>query len=297
METNQEINNSNIKVKYLNTESNLRIKQFPFVYTLKGDIIHKFNYRLFKFNEINKEKNINKYFSCDKNDLQSIINIRNFNRNKISIKNLKQFNSNYKHKNLNKTFINTMNYFFTQPNNDKSKNNNLIKIQRNKPFSSKYRNYLQKMEFNKNNEDRSESFDRKNYKIYNKQNDKKEINFCLIPLFYKHKIRNNKYKNNKKYIKSVLYNKLEKNININNNIFANLNTSQQKKNRIKLLNRKKNNIFKLKNKSLDLKADENDMETKVRFANLKKELLQETLKINKMFCDFDRKNADKVKKI
>ena len=55
------------------------------------------------------------------------------------------------------------------------------------------------------------------------------------------------------------------------------------------------NIFKLKLKkeSSDSKTEENDMEPKIRFNNLKKELLQEKLKINKMFIDFSKQISDK----
>ena len=53
--------------------------------------------------------------------------------------------------------------------------------------------------------------------------------------------------------------------------------------------RKNRKIYKIK------MMKENDMEPKFRFTHFKKQLLQETLKINKMFNDFNKQISDKQK--
>lgn len=300
------INKNKEKNKCVNTESNLKIKEFPFISTLKGDIVHKFNYRLFKFNEINKNRNINKYFSCNKDDLFSNIKIRNLSINKKSIKNLKELKSNSKYNNPNNNYIETMDYFYSEPNSVKnSKRSISSKIFKNKYFSPQSRKNLSKMAFNGNTDsNRNQSLDRMISLNFNSNINKNNINLCLVPIFYKYKKRNNIiynniYKNTNKNIKNLLFNnKLENNNNAFNKNLLMPNTSYKKNNRIQLFNRTKNNFkIKVKNETLDSKGDENDMETKVRINNFRKELLQETLKINRMFTDFNKQITDKIRRI
>ena len=70
-------------------------------------------------------------------------------------------------------------------------------------------------------------------------------------------------------------------------------TSQRK-------NQKQNNILnkylKKKNKRRS-ETEENDMKPKMRFINLKKDLLDETLKINKMFGNYRRQIIEIEKEI
>ena len=49
--------------------------------------------------------------------------------------------------------------------------------------------------------------------------------------------------------------------------------------------------------NMDSRTDENDMKPKFRFINLKKDLLEENLKINKMFAEFNREISEKEKSL
>ena len=110
-------------------------------------------------------------------------------------------------------------------------------------------------------------------------NQNSKYNMCLVPLFYQknrlnkkksiHPISNEKFyikqKNHKKIFNGFLYRK----------IFE------------------KNNI---ENKRRD-ETEENDMKPKIRFINLKKELLDENLKINKMFWTFQKQILETEKNL
>jgi len=102
---------------------------------------------------------------------------------------------------------------------------------------------------------------------------------CLVPVYFLHK---NKLKQNK-----------TNNINTNRNILF-----SAKSLKIKTLNQNKilNKFLNKKNKRRS-ETEENDMKPKIRFINFKKELLDETLKINKMFGNYRRQIIEIEKEI
>jgi hypothetical protein len=104
-------------------------------------------------------------------------------------------------------------------------------------------------------------------------------NLCLVPVYFLHK---NKLKQNK-----------TNNINTNRK-----NLSSAKSLKIKTLNQNKilNKFLNKKNKRRS-ETEENDMKPKIRFINFKKELLDETLKINKMFGNYRRQIIEIEKEI
>ena len=59
----------------------------------------------------------------------------------------------------------------------------------------------------------------------------------------------------------------------------------------------KNDKFIIKNTPLECKIDENDMKPKIMFINLKKDLLEQTLKINRMFSLFNKQIKENEKSI
>lgn len=109
-------------------------------------------------------------------------------------------------------------------------------------------------------------------------NQNTKYNMCLVPLFY------HKNKSNKKYIPKLS----------NDNFFM------KQKNRKNIYNefldRKivEKNIIENKRR---VETEENDMKPKMRFINLKKELLDENLKINKMFGTFQKQILEEEKNL
>jgi hypothetical protein len=105
-------------------------------------------------------------------------------------------------------------------------------------------------------------------------------NLCLVPVYFLHK---NKLKQNK-----------TNNINTNRK-----NLSSAKPLKIKTLNQNKilNKFLNKKNKRRS-ETEENDMKPKIRFINLKKDLIDENLKINKMYGTFQKQilEAEKILK-
>ena len=57
------------------------------------------------------------------------------------------------------------------------------------------------------------------------------------------------------------------------------------------------NEFLKKNNKRRSETEENDMKPKIRFINLKKELLDETFKINRMFGNYRKQIIEKEKEI
>ena len=124
-----------------------------------------------------------------------------------------------------------------------------------------------------------------------------KVNLCLVPLFH---LYNNKFtKFNNKKNNNILKNNLFNNkYDVTKNIISETLTKTDFSSQHNIKNdslKKMSNIFKIKAKkeSSDAKTEENDMEPKIRFNNLKKVLLQEKLKINKMFIDFSKQISDK----
>ena len=108
------------------------------------------------------------------------------------------------------------------------------------------------------------------------QNRNDIIKLCLIP---KYKL----YTLKKEHIKNKI-------LSTNNNYI--------KSKTQKVLIRRPKNILKIGNNSnIESKTEENDMKPKIRFINIKKELLEKTLKINRMFIDFKKQIKDKEKTI
>lgn len=103
------------------------------------------------------------------------------------------------------------------------------------------------------------------FKRIKNNNNATNMNICLIPFLYISK--------NKKKIKKQKLNYLKENFPIQKNL---------NKNKNKILN----NLF-FENKRRN-ETEENDMKPKYRFINIKKELLEETTKINKMFISFGK---------
>ena len=288
-----EENNQLIKNKYeyttnKNIKSSLNLKQrsiSSFSNEDVKDIIQKFHYKLYKYNELNKISNINYYLS-KKENLFSNIFVKNYN------KKIKEFNSISQ---TNDKFLRTINDFHRKHKTIKNK-----KIQKihSKNFSTpeslhflpkmnsiKYDGYVINDKINRTlerNKDKSEN---------------KKVNLCLVPLIHLYNYKFNQFNNrkNNNILKNNIFNsKYDMTKNIISETLTKTDFSSQHNIKNDSL-KKMSNIFKikLKKESSDSKTEENDMEPKIRFNNLKKELLQEKLKINKMFIDFSKQISDK----
>ena len=279
---NQTIKNYNKeKIKSFKTEPNLKITNLSSISNSSKQILDNLNYKLFKYNE-NRKKNINILFPFNKDELFSTIIIKNFNK-KISIKNLKELNTKSE-QNSNNIYHSATNSF--------NNNSNRLRINQNIVNNNKYyfpinKNILPKM--NNNN-----SLDKECSIINNSIKDRK-INLCLVPLIHSYRYKRNKFNNIKNSIfSSIFNNKKNKNKikNTRNNTFSKTSSSYYKiRNKTKnIINSK---IIKEYKDTKEEKEEENDMEPKIRFINLKKELIQENLKINKMFFDFNKEILDK----
>ena len=103
-------------------------------------------------------------------------------------------------------------------------------------------------------------------------------NLCLAPIYF---FLNNKSRKNK-----------INNINIRKNLSSSKPLQKKNQNQNNILNK----YLKKKNKRRS-ETEENDMKPKMRFINLKKDLLDETLKINKMFGNYRRQIIEIEKEI
>ena len=103
-------------------------------------------------------------------------------------------------------------------------------------------------------------------------------NLCLAPIYFflKKKSRKNKINN----------------INIRKNLSSSKPLQKKNQNQNNILNK----FLEKKNKRRS-ETEENDMKPKMRFINLKKDLLDETLKINKMFGNYRRQIIEIEKEI
>ena len=267
---------TNKNIKDLATEPNIKAKNKLYFSPIIKEKLHKLNFKLYKYNELNRITNKRKLLKVNEKDLFSNIIIKNYNKNK-TIKNLYQLNTDSESIDYNINYIKTLNNFHTPYNSCKNTRKILPKnINRNKFYSLKKNNYLPKMTFSnyiKNNNETKNS--------NNKDNNEK-INLCLVPIFqiYKNKFKNmkkNNYRNdlNNRFIS-------ENNSYYNKTIYTKL--------KIKCKKRMKKDLF-------ESKTDENDMKPKNRFINLKKDLLEQTLKINRMFVVFNKQIKEKEKMI
>ena len=282
---NQAIKNyNNVKIKSFKTEPNLKITDFSSISNSGKQILYKLNYKLFRFNE-NRKKNINNLFPFNKDELFSTIIIKNFNK-KISIKNLTELNTKYEY-NSNNINHNTINSFSNNSNKLRMIQNN---VNKNKYYFPINKNILPKMIKIKN--DNNNSLEKECSFIHNSIKDRK-INLCLVPLIHSYRHKINKYNNMKHRIFSSIFNNINNNNkNIRIKTFSKTSSSYYK-NRSKskyIINTKINKEYK---DTKEEKDEENDMEPKIRFKNLKKELIQENLKINKMFFDFNKEILNK----
>ena len=110
--------------------------------------------------------------------------------------------------------------------------------------------------------------------IQNRINHKNIFNneFCLIPVSHKYKSKFKKKELNLMDLKQNIDNEnfKHRNKNIILNVFS-------KKKKLNIYGKKRTN-----------ETEDNDMKAKIRFINLKRDLLDENLKINKMFGTFQR---------
>lgn len=285
--TNQLIKNKNKNNTNKNIKSNLNLKQrsiSSFSNEDVKDIMQKFHYKLYKYNELNKIANINYYLSKKENLFSNIV-VKNYN------KKLKEFKSISQTK-----FLKTINDFHRKHIAIKNKKNQKI---HNKNFSTpESLHFLPKMNSIKYD---GYIINDKNNRTLEKNKDKTEnnkVNLCLVPLIHLYNYKFTKFnnrKNNNNILKNNIFNSK---FDITKNIISETLTKTDFSSQHNIKNdslKKMSNIFKLKLKkeSSDSKTEENDMEPKIRFNNLKKELLQEKLKINKMFIDFSKQISDK----
>ena len=120
---------------------------------------------------------------------------------------------------------------------------------------------------------------RKNNRIFYEKSIKNNTNnqkLCLVPVFLFHK---NKIKKNEIDL-----------INVRKNIYSAKSSKRKNTNRIL------NDFLNKKNKRRN-ETEENDMKPKIRFINFKKDLLDENLKINKMFGNYQRQIIELEKEI
>lgn len=287
-----EVSNQLIKDKYeLNRnkkiKTNLNLKQrsiSSFSNEDLKDIMQKFHYKLYKYNELNKIANINYYLSKKENLFSNIV-VKNYNKKFKDFKTISQTND---------KFFKTLNDFHRK---HKTINNKKIQKIHSKNFSSpEPLHFLPKMNSIKYNgyfinDDINRTLEKKNNKTENNK-----VNLCLVPLIHLYNYKFAKFNNKKNNIlKNTIFNsKYDATKNIISETLTKTDFSSQHNIKNDSL-KKMSNIFKikLKKESSDSKTEENDMEPKIRFNNLKKELLQEKLKINKMFIDFSKQISDK----
>jgi len=288
-----EVSNQLIRNKYEynrnnNIKTNLNLKQrsiSSFSNEDVKDIMQRFHYKLYKYNELNKISNKNYYLSKNENLFSNII-VKNYNKKIKEFKSIPQTNN---------KFLKTINDFHRKHKIIKNRKNQKI---HNKNFSTpESLHILPKM--NSIKYDRNIINDKIN-RTLDKNKDKTEnnkVNLCLVPLIHLYNYKFTKY-NNKKNNNILKNNAFNSKYDITKNIISETLTKTDFSSQHNIKNdslKKMSNIFKVKlrRESSDSKTEENDMEPKIRFNNLKKELLQEKLKINKMFIDFSKQISDK----
>ncbi len=258
-------NINNKPIRHYKTESNLKSKDLSNINPINKNLLKLFNYKLFKLNESNKQLNINQLSS--NKELSSNIQITNYN-------------------NHTKNYNITTNYYNTNRNTNKEILKHVNKV---KYFSPELNNNINKY------------FHQKLFK--NKIN--KEMKFGLFPLYYLSMNKSNKLIKNKIINKKLYYKKHEyfKN-NIDNDFLSKTNYTNNNYINNNFINNNHNYFLKnvkkkfhQKKKKNDHDSEENDMKPKIRFINLKKDLMEENLKINKMFSDFIREIAEKEKSL
>ena len=280
------------QMRHFKSESNLKTKN---CLLSDRDIIHKMNYKLYKYNEEYRKKHKKNYsFS----NLFSNINSRNCNKNK-----LKELYSNIE---LNKLDGNNEQIYL------KIYTKSSIKIipkyikknkTRNKYYSHNNIKNLLPTTTNKKENNNNKVLSKKS--IYNNINNKskqnKEYKLCLVPLLCIYKNRNNKFHSKKNIFKSgILNDKGEFEL-----CKSKINNSSSKPSISSYLNNNKNlsknskNIYKSSMSRLytESKAEQDDMKPNIRFMQLKKELFKENLNIYKMFSDFSKQISDRAKYI
>ena len=265
----------NNNIKYLATEPNIKSKNLLLFSPIIKEKLHKLNYKLYKYNELNRKTNKRILYEVNEKDLFSNIIIQN---KKNYIKNLYQLNTD------SESIDNNNNYNYIKPLKNFHTHDNICKytmkvfpknIRRNKFYSLKKTNYLPKMTCSNYIKNHNE-----NISPINNHN-KEKINLCLVPLLQLYKKKFNVQKNKCR-------------INLNNREISENNSYYNKTIYTKLKNKWKN---RMKKDLLESKIDENDMKPKNRFINLKKELLEQTLKINRMFVVFNKQIKEKEKTI
>ena len=279
LNNNLQKSNNIRKIRHFKTESIFKSQDFSKAQPLDKKIIKKFNYRLFKLNESNKSPNLNNIHHYTCKDLFSNILVKNFTYN--SIKSIHILNSNIKKNFLNKNYSRTTNNFKIPKNFSKKGKKLIVK------HIIKHKSNLKSPETN----DINNSVNKKKINYDNKNGNK--IKYGLFPLYYLNKQKVNKLSKKNSINNNLFYGRKDfyKNI-IDNDILSKTNYTNNKIS-IKKTRNKLNNI-KIKENSISL-PEENDMKPKIRFINLRKDLLEENLKINRMFADFNREIAEKEK--
>ncbi len=282
---NKNVKNDNIpKIKYFNTESIPKAKTLLSISPKYIDNFNKLSYKLFKLNE--KNRRTTKYNSnlCNIKELFSNILVKNY-KKKHYIKSLNELNLYTESNTSNNNYTYTINNFQTPTYSGRTTMKKFHKSIKNNNTNSFKRCYLlPKMTLI--------NFKLMNNLIRPNNNKKEKINFCLAPLLktirsrsLKSKRREENEKKNPSHGKDTQNNK-EK-------IFRKINSSSTPKTG---LQKKKNFLTINTNKGyVESITEENDMKPKIRFINLKKHLMEETLKINKMFTHFHRQINEQKK--
>ena len=264
---------NNNKIKHFKTESNLKSKNNSNYPSSKNTIIHKFNYKLFLFNEKNRKSSKNNIQHVNAKDLFKNIIVKNF-KKKLYNNNI-FLNTNSKISNFSKKDIRTTNCLNSQYNSSKSS----MKIIPKHINRIKYHSPDATIILTKNNN------------IRNKTDNNVKLGF--IPLYYLYNNKENKI-NRKKFIENNEWFGKEKlyKYNKDNDRLSKTNYCNNK-----MLLKKTKNFFHIKNKRehSDSKNEENDMKPKIRFLNMKKDLREENLKINRMFVEFNKEILEKEK--
>ena len=251
---------------------NLKKSQF----TKRNKIIYKNNiYNLFRYNENAKKKIQEKNNDNRKIDnFNSVIKIMSTPIKNKPLNNILLHNNNTQERNK-KSYINNILPFYTNTNNNKSRNKKNFSCLINTDSSS-----LSKLiTSSRINKTETNNINKKNNGIFLNSKIKPKLNTEILE-----KINN--YNINKKYNKYFI------NCNIDKNIIKRL-VSQSYKNRLNTIKNKNLNDFdKIKiytpNKKhkVILFRDVNDMKPINRFNILRRELLHEEHKINKMFMNY-----------
>jgi hypothetical protein len=281
-------------IRHFKTESNYKSKRKNFIFPLsKNDIIHKFNYKLFLFNENSRKLNRNNYEHFNTQDLFSNIKVKNF--NKKNHKKQNTFNTYSKLSDISQKdskYINNLNTQYNDNKNTKKIFNKKLNVIKSHSPGIKMMILTKK----KKSENKTTNTIISNTNIKNKKLGPFPI-YCLYDnklnaINRKKFIKNNELlflgSNNNTHIKKD--NKSDNYI----DILSKTNYIQDNKISLK---KYKNNIINNMNRRSNLseKIEENDMKPKIRFLNMQKDLREENLKINRMFADFNREILEKEK--